>query len=176
MRISYVILTMLAALALPGAGQAATITTDVVFTATPMVSVMGTTPPADPVIGSFHITFDPAQFYFDATSISVNSLNINVDHGVVFSYNPLVSILNVGGSDQGSGAFFWATNDFSLGMLYDGSTFTLHSLTYSQAGVFDTFDYRPVVPIPGALPLLTTGLAGLCLIAWRKRFVSAADA
>lgn len=149
------------------AGKAATITTDVSFTATPIVGFMGLTPPVDPVIGSFHITFDPALSYFDSTSISVNSLNINVDGGVVFSYNPTLQSLNIGGSNLGSGAYFWATNDFSLGLRNDGSGFVLDGFSYSQAGLLDSFSYTPnVVPIPGTLPLLATALVGLV---WTRR-------
>jgi len=175
MRVSSFIFGVLVMFALPVAGNAATITTDVTFTATPFTSVMGTSPPVDPVIGSFHLTFDPTQFYFDATSVSVNSLDIDVDGGVVFSYNPLVSALNIGGSNLGSGAYFWSTNDFSLGLLFDGSAFTLDGFSYSQAGINDAFTYGITltpVPIPGALILLTTALAGVGLAGWRKRFAS----
>jgi len=173
MRVSCLMLAALGMLILPIASKAATITTDVAFTATPLVGSMGTTPPVDPVMGSFHITFDPTQFYFDAASISINDLNINVDGGVVFSYNPLVSILTIGGSNLGSGAFFASTNDFSLGLKYDGSGFTLGGFSYSQARAGDSFDYRPaqnIVPLPGALSLFATALAGLaCTRRWRHR-------
>jgi hypothetical protein len=172
MRISCLVIAALGTLMAPTAGKAATITTDATFTATPFVSVMGTTPPVDPVTGSFHLTFDPTLFYFDATTISINSLNINVDGGVVFSYNPLVSILTIGGSNVGSGAFFWSTNDFSLGLKYDGAGFTLDGFSYSQAGVADAFTYGfppSTVPLPGALPLVAAALAGLAGAGWWKR-------
>lgn len=159
------------------AADAATITTTVDFTATNFTSVQGTTPPVDPVAGSFTLTFDQSQFAFDATTIAVNDLNINLGSPISFSYNPDIAALTIGGSALGSGAFFWGTDDFSLGfVLVSGTTYRPQSFSYTQAGINDSFDasFSPtsVVPIPASASLLATALAALGLLCIRRRIAS----
>jgi hypothetical protein len=151
--------------------DAATITTIVDFSATNFTSVQGTTPPVDPVTGSFTLTFDQSQFAFDATSIVVNDLNIDLGSPISFSYNPDIAALTIGGSALGSGAFFWGTDDFSLGLvLLSGTTYKPQSFVYSQAGINDAFtaSFSPVVPIPASAYLLATALAALGLLYFRR--------
>jgi hypothetical protein len=170
-RLTHLILAAMALLTFPLAGHAATITTDIAVKATHFESFEGTSPPVVPVIGSFRVTLDPTQTVFDSTSISTLSLNIKVDGDVVFDYIPGNSILTIGGRSAGAGGLFFGTNDFSLGLLYDGSAFNVLYLTYSQEGIADAFFYQPaVVPLPGALPLFASALGGMSFVGWyRKR-------
>ena len=155
----------------PTVADAATITTVVDFTATNFTSVQGTTPPVDPVTGSFTLTFDQSQFAFDATTIAVNDLNIDLGSPISFSYNPDIGALTIGGSALGSGAFFWGTDDFSLGLfLVSGTTYKPQSFVYTQAGINDAFtaSFSPVVPIPASAYLFATALAALGLLYCRR--------
>lgn len=169
MRFGSASLAFLVGLLLVPAASASTITTTVQFTATNFSSVQGTTPPVDPVSGSFTLTFDPSQLALDATTISVNSLNINLGSPIVFSYNPSLAILSIGGSALGSGGFFWATDDFSLAYRLVGGLFEVDAFSYSQLGINDSYSASlNTVPVPAALPLLATALALLTGLGLRR--------
>ena len=81
-----------------GAAGAAVITDTFTFTATGFQSAFGQAVPTDPVTGSFTVTFDPTQTYFNQTAgITMNSLNLTLDSSAVsFNYSPTATSFSDG--------------------------------------------------------------------------------
>jgi hypothetical protein len=143
------------------ASKAATINLDVSFTASNFPGLQ----PVDPVIGSFHIAFDPTQLYVENTAAITNMvLNINFSGPVAFSYVPLVGG-SIGGTHFSSLGVQSGTDDFRL--LF--STIGISAFTYSQVG--QTRNFTAVTPnitftvtatpIPASLVMLLTALGAL---------------
>jgi hypothetical protein len=106
-------------LALSGPSLAAPITRTFDFVVTNIQDQTGNhvTPPANPVVGSITVTFDPALGGFSnrTTGIAVNSLNVAVASPVAFSFNPAnTDEVQIGGLDQGTGGSTDGVNDFIL--------------------------------------------------------------
>jgi len=162
--------------------SAATVTYRISFTATPIQFDFGsgpTTPPVDPVAGSFKIKFNPAHDYASDTTagIKLKSLNLDLGSKLAFRYSAAFDILQIGGKEAGVGGFdFGSSNDFVLEI--DGITGATPSsplLRYVQTASGDsqfttgsvalTFGSPPpaTAPIPGALPLFLTAIGALGL-------------
>lgn len=75
---------LLLTLAMAPLASAATVTDLVTFSA----SGFSAGAPVDPVVGSFTITFDPAVSVTDASTITLNSLNIALGSTLVFTNSP----------------------------------------------------------------------------------------
>jgi hypothetical protein len=160
------ILGLLAALflgvaAFAPSSQAATINLDVSFTASNFTGAQ----PVDPVIGSFHIAFDPTQVYIESTAAITNLvLNINFSGPVAFSYVPFIGG-SIGGTHLSSLGVQHGTDDFRL--LF--STIGISAFTYSQVG--QTRNFTAVTPniaytitatpLPASLVMLLTALTAL---------------
>jgi hypothetical protein len=159
-------MSLLAAALSGAAAEASTITETVDFTA------KGSGGPADPVTGSFTITYDPALHYWNETGpdITLNALNIALDSPLAFSYDP-GSYLQVGGLAGSAIGYSWGSNDFVLSLYQPNPAWNL--LAYSQVGESSGFystdvsaTFTPVVPvaptpIPASVGLLGTALLGL---------------
>ena len=184
MRINAILLaglTLLLGNALPAVAN--TVTYHVNFEATKISYDFGsgtTTPPVDPVTGSFTITFDPSHDYLNSTTagITLDSLNLALGSSFGFTYGHTFDALLVGGKEAGiSGFNLGASNDFYL--LIDGITgphpfgdYLRYVQTASGDSQFQTssiklsFGNPTVTPIPGALPLFVTAIAGIGLAGW----------
>lgn len=72
-------------------------------------------------------------------------------------------------------AFYTGTSNISVELLLSQPASLGSSSTVSwegsgdEAGLTLTYDYTPTTPLPAALPLFGTGLAGIALTAWRSR-------
>jgi PEP-CTERM motif len=156
--------------------RAATITDDVKFSATvPAVQ----TPPVDPVVGDFTITFDPTLDYVNETAgITGKSLNIALDSAFAFSYSTSDGILRVGGIENGVSEIDGFTNDFFLDIGDIATTPLFFGLSYVQGTnqVFDSLrtdgsvDVTPVspgVPEPSTWVMMLLGFAGLGVAGYR---------
>ena len=167
---------------------AAMVTYDVTFSANDFQSAFGATPPVDPVVGSFRITFDPSQSYplTGTTSgialLNTPSLNINLGSALSFAYG--VSPCNadelvVGGISDGRSNIVYspATSDFWLFIdNFTSGSPSFVQLGYCQANLAGQYYYTvngtgsvtvtPVspAPIPSALLLMGSGL----LLGWRR--------
>ena len=150
--------------------RAGTITDDVKFSATvPAVQ----TPPVDPVVGDFTITFDPTLDYVnETTGITGRSLNIALDSALAFSYSTADGILRVGGVENDVSVITGFTNDFFLDIGDIATTPLFFGLSYVQGTnqVFDSLrtdgsvDVTPVspgVPEPSTWAMMLLGFAGL---------------
>ena len=132
----------------------------------------------NPVVGSFTITFDPAVSASEASTITLDSLNINLGSSLAFNNTP-GSTLIVGGSANGAGTVIGGTDDFFLVILgIATATPSIASMTYSQVGSTTQFHNffgsgstitvgAPAVPIPPTVLLFGSGLLGL--VGWRIR-------
>lgn len=184
--------TLMAGMMLPA--NAATITELVTFSANTFQATGGT-PPQDPVMGSFKITFDPTVTYPDNTTagITLESLNISLGSALSFFYSPVSQTVDgqpynpgelvVGGTfdDTGSVQYSPATDDFWLQIDDFSSTPAFVQVGYAQVSAGNNLFYTinntgsvsvtPVsaTPLPAALPLLATGLGALGLLGWRRK-------
>jgi hypothetical protein len=174
--------------------NAATVTEDITFNASPIETFVGPSPaPVDPVTGSIRITLDPSQDYRDASGATLSSINISVSYPLVFNYDHTTDRLEVGGDFGGistvqnnanSVQFSPSTNDFWLfinGFLSGSPAFD--QLGYSQtsvgsdnldgtagAGVGGTVSVvTATTPLPAAMPLFLSGLGGIALFARRRK-------
>ena len=142
--------------------------------------------PVEPVTGSFTITFDPTQSYTAETSgITLNSLNINLDSAVAFTYPYVGSsgdTLLVGGEQNGSKNILAGTNDF--GLVIDNFTTSepsFYAFLYSQTNQTSVYVAFPAgeigsisgsvtsQPVPPSVLLLGSGLVGLGALSWRRK-------
>ncbi len=150
------------------------VTYDVSFTAdTFQVGSGFDSPPQDPVVGSFTITFDPTLTYANTTAgITLNSLNISLGSPLSFSYEPTAGsfpgeALRVGGFNAGSDVIIFdpSTDDFWL-YIYDiNGAASFQQLGYTQTSVssdnlFFTLNQTGSVTVSNAVPEPT----GICII------------
>jgi len=163
---------------------AATVTYHISFIATPIQYDFGggtTTPPVDPVKGAFTLTFAPSHDYGTTTAgIHLDSLNLKLGSKLGFRYDKAIDLLQIGGKEADITGFdFGLTNDFYLDI--DGLTgLAPHSqlLRYIQkssgtsqfttGSISLSFGAPPpppptATPLPGAMPLFLTAIAGLSL-------------
>jgi hypothetical protein len=183
---------------LPGLALASpiTLTYDVVVNNIRDDTAHDLTPPADPVIGSFTVTFDPALGVIvnQTTGISVNNLNLSVGSPIAFSYSAAnTDELQIGGLNQGTGGLTEGVNDFLIDIFdASGATPFFGNLEYTifatsiPTGQFSSFGpasradgivtvESTATPLPAALPLFATGLAALGMFGWRRKRKSAPD-
>jgi PEP-CTERM motif len=157
--------------------RAATITDDVKFSATvPAVQ----TPPVDPVVGDFTITFDPTLDYVNETvGITGKSLNIALDSALAFSYSTNDGILRVGGIENGVSQIAGFTNDFFLDIGDISTTPLFFGLSYVQGtnqifesdrtdGSVDVTPVPPGVPEPSTWAMMLIGFAVLGYVGYRR--------
>jgi hypothetical protein len=129
--------------------------------------------------------FDPALGTLTGVNFSLNS-NLSVQDGATASISvnsvPLSSQSTSGGYNftNLSGlksplttAFYTGTSTFNAALSLN-TFFCFHTATWTGNGAFTglslTYDYTPTaVPLPGALPLFASGVAGIALTAWRSR-------
>ena len=152
---------------------AATITYNITFTATEIETPSGTVP-FNPVSGSFTLTLDP--LVFSSGTATLNSLGINFAGPASF-YNF---------ADSSGNFYIYGYGD--LGMAPGTNDFILHITQFSRQSNF-WCDFGSMqgtnanfstltgtvsvsvaeTPLPAALPLFATVLAGGGLIAWRRK-------
>lgn len=169
--------------------RAATVTYHISFTATPIQFDFGggtTTPPIDPVTGSFTITLDPSHDYSTTTAgITLDSLNLKLGSKLAFRYEKDIDLLQIGGKEASVTGFdFGLTNDFYLDI--DGLTGpapysqllryiqkSSGTSQFTSGSIGLSFGAPPppaTAPIPDALPLFLTaiGAVGLCRYGARR--------
>ena len=156
--------------------RAGTKTDDVKFSATvPAVQ----TPPVDPVVGDFTITFDPTLDYVNETvGITGKSLNIALDSALAFSYSTNDGILRVGGIENGVSQIAGFTNDFFLDIGAISTTPLFLGLSYVQGtnqifesdrigGSVNVTPVPPGVPEPTTWVMMLLGFASLGVAGYR---------
>jgi hypothetical protein len=138
--------------------------------------------PANPVVGSVTITYDPAlgTIINQTTGITVHSLNVAVASPIAFSYNAAnTDEIQIGGLDQGTGGLTDGVADFLLD-IFDASgptpffgnmDYTIQAATIAT-GQFSDFAANSradgtvtVVPMavaePASIAIFGVGLFGL---------------
>jgi hypothetical protein len=146
-----------------GSAQAALITINDNFTA---LGLGGG--PANPVTGSFDVTFDNSADTSGGTPISA-SINITVDGSIEFDYTHAIDQLVIGGSDNGASTLVSSTNDFVLviGHVSTSPIFAgFFDADASVGGIFRaaTGSLTPApasAPEPASLALLGVAIGGL---------------
>ena len=153
------------------------------FTAQDFFSFFGP-PPTDPVIGSFTVSYDSAaggggaasavddftigSFTYDATNTAFNAAPNGSSLTIAFgsavpgfdTFMLQFTVDTLGEPIVGPGAFSYTTSLTGFAMF---QTINVDITTSSIEGqVFPN-------PVPAALPLLISGIAGLGLIGWRRR-------
>lgn len=136
-------------------------------------------PPANPVVGSITVTFDPTLGLIanQTTGITVHSLNVTVSSPTAFSYSAAnTDEIQIGGLDQGTGGLTEGTNDFLVD-IFDASgptpffgnlDYTIFATTVAT-GQFSSFGpvsradgtvtLEPApVPEPTSLSILSAGI------------------
>lgn len=175
--------------------NAATVTYDVTFSANNFTSAYGQAAPADPVTGSFRITFDPTQTYTDDTShITLKTLNIALGSALSFDYSPtdnpngFAGELVVGGVADGAASVQYAppTDDFWLHIYTVVTSPTFQQVGYSQTSLSsDNLFYTsgvlgedgsvtvtlvtPGVPEPSTWAMMAAGFAALGWVGHSRR-------
>ena len=164
-------------------------TYDVMFSANSFVVGSGSDPaPADPVMGAFRITLDPAVAVVNNTAdITLMSLNIALGSPLSFSYNPAADggftpgTLRVGGLASGSDTIIFnpSTNDFWLYLMDFATTPGFAQLGYSQTSVSNNNLFFTInqtgsvtvsqVPEPASLIFCTLGIAVPAALARRRK-------
>ena len=133
-------------------------------------------------VGSLSTTFannlgPNAQLFFSG-SLSGSAAPSFTISGTAFNYNPssgdlLVQIFKNTGTSNAAATVFADSrtgdfSDFERVFNTDGSA---TGFVQTARGLVTQFDTPPVsaVPLPAALPLFATGLAGLGLLGWRRK-------
>jgi hypothetical protein len=174
-----------------GPAQAVPVTYEVSFEAHTFqkTNAGGPAAPVNPVTGSFTLAFDPTLgFFLNATSVGItlNSLSIPYDQPPSFRFT----------SGQGTSALEDGTLSIgtSFSFLPPGQNeFTLDIGKFISAPYFSSFQYGnnssdntvwytlqgsvqveavtdvAQTPLPGALPLFATGIAGLAYVTHRRK-------
>jgi hypothetical protein len=137
--------------------------------------------------------FDPSLGNLTSVDFSLDS-NINTGSFTTLSFNAAITVDNgvplnsqstsgnydmnftglVGAAGANNGAFYKGTGFFSVVLTLtnnSGPPVTWDGQSSGETGLTLTYDYTPTsaVPLPAALPLFATGLAGIGLTAWRSR-------
>ncbi len=108
-------------------------------------------------------------FFSGSASISVNSVQLSSQNTL-----GLYNFTNLSGLKAPlTTAFYTGTSNFNAALLLTNSCFITATWTGNGAftGLTLVYDYTPTpaVPLPGALPLFASGVAGIGLTAWRSR-------
>ena len=166
---------LLATVCLPmSAAMAATITETVAFTATGFGGFPDLT-------GSFTITFDPTSVHQTGT-LDAFSSNLPSGYGTVWDFVYGSGALQIGDHCGSTSCNITSPGNDTADVIFSSVT-ALGGIMFSSAeittnipvgislgGDFTTrTGTATVTPLPAALPLFATGLAGLGLLGWRRK-------
>lgn len=169
-----------------GAANCATVTYLIEFEAHNFVPGITSNPaPFASVSGSVTITLDPAVMVVDQTSgIVLNSLTFPLSSPISYTYGGYA--LFIGGLDVGAGALLRGPGFTDILLIIESFETSPSLLNFVYTHLSDTsgawgsgsgsVTVKEVAqtPLPSALPLFAAGLAGLGLVARRRKRVVAA--